>query len=374
MAVGNFDTDSFTDLAVANEGSDTVSIRFGAAPAGNGDPVFSAATNLSVGAGPTDVAVGDFQGDTDPDLAVTNDDSDNVSILVGAPGGAFATATSYGTADHPSSVLVGNFAGDSDPDLAVANGASNTVSILLGAVGGTFSAAGQFSVGSLPLSVAGGDFNADGDLDLVTANLNSDNVSILLGTQGYARPIGATPTLVALVPAYTACTTPNRVHGPSLASGSCNPPTRAQAFSQTVGTFDANGQAPNSTGYVRYDVVPGDVQIAMSMSDVRNDYPPYSDFELPLQLRQGLRITDRASGPAGTHHATLEDTTFVVDAPCFADADTTVGAGCQVFTTVNAVVPGAVVAGKRANWELAQARVYGPPPQGVFAVQGLFVP
>ena len=226
VAVGNFDTDSFPDLAVANEGSDNVSIRFGAAPT-SGMPVFSAATNHPVGDRPTDVAVGDFQGDTDPDLAVTNDGSDNVSILMGAPGGAFAAATNYGTADHPSSVLVGNFAGDSDPDLAVANGASNTVSILLGAVGGTFGAGGQFSVGSLPLSVAGGDFNADGDLDLVTANLNSDNVSVLLQTQGYARSKGATPTRVALVPAYAPCTTPNRVHGPPLASGSCNPPALA---------------------------------------------------------------------------------------------------------------------------------------------------
>ena len=227
VAVGNFDTDSFTDLAVANEGSDNVSIRFGAAPGPMGQPVFSAATNLPVGDRPTDVAVGDFQGDTDPDLAVTNDGSDNVSILLGGPGQSFLAATNYGAGDHPSSVAVGNFAGDSDPDLAVANGASNTVSILLGAVGGTFSAAGQFSVGSIPLSVAGGDFNADGDRDLVTANLNSDNVSVLLGTQGYARSKGATPTRVALVPAYAPCTTPNRVHGPPLAFGSCNPPALA---------------------------------------------------------------------------------------------------------------------------------------------------
>ena len=32
----------------------------------------------------------------------------------------------------------------------------------------------------------------------------------------YVRPKGATPLRVSLVPAYQACTVPNRVHGPPL--------------------------------------------------------------------------------------------------------------------------------------------------------------
>ena len=112
----------------------------------------------------------------------------------------------------------------------------------------------------------------------------------------------------------------------------------------------------------------------MSMSDVRNDSPPYSDYVGPLQLRQGLRITDRANGPAGTDAATLEETTFVVNAPCITDSDPAIGSTCQVSTTANAVVGGVVVAGKRANWELAQARVYANNDPRLFAVQGVFVP
>jgi hypothetical protein len=88
-----------------------------------------------------------------------------------------------------------------------------------------------------------------------------------------------------------------------------------------------------------------------------------------------VQITDRASGLAGTDPATLEGTTtFEVDAPCADDADVTVGSTCQVSTTANALMAGAVVAGKRANWELSQARVYAPPIPEAFAVQGVFVP
>jgi hypothetical protein len=51
-------------------------------------------------------------------------------------------------------VAVGDFNADGTPDLAVANLGSNTVSILLGAGGGSFGAATSFAVGSRPFSVA----------------------------------------------------------------------------------------------------------------------------------------------------------------------------------------------------------------------------
>ena len=46
------------------------------------DPRFGEATSLTADGGPTRVAPGDFDGDADPDLAVANWDSDNVSVLL----------------------------------------------------------------------------------------------------------------------------------------------------------------------------------------------------------------------------------------------------------------------------------------------------
>ncbi len=48
---------------------------------------------------------------------------------------------------------------------------------------------------------------------------NSDTEQTVVGPgQGYPRPAGATPLRVPLVIGYNQCTSPNRVHGPPLAS------------------------------------------------------------------------------------------------------------------------------------------------------------
>ena len=63
-------------------------------------------------------------------------------------------------------------------DLAVANQGSNTVSILLGAGNGTFGSKIDWTTGSAPESVAVGDFNRDGKPDLAVANLGDNTVSV----------------------------------------------------------------------------------------------------------------------------------------------------------------------------------------------------
>ena len=66
-------------------------------------------------------------------------------------------------------------------------------------------------------------------------------------------------------------------HGPPLGFASCNPPAQASG-NLTVGTPDANGQAANSVGSVRFAVVAGDpatgadeadVAMSFSLTDVR---------------------------------------------------------------------------------------------------------
>ena len=139
VAVGDFNGDTFLDLAVANAGSSNVSILLGNGTGSFGTP----ATNFPVGNNndPTSVAVGDFNGDTFLDLAVANLNSNNVSILLGNGTGSFGTpATNFavGTAPSTTSIAVGDFNGDTFLDLAVANQSSNTVCILLGTGTGSF--------------------------------------------------------------------------------------------------------------------------------------------------------------------------------------------------------------------------------------------
>src|SRR5712692_5781895 len=112
-----------------------------------------------------------------------------------------ASGSPVGVGNQPVSVAVGNFNGDSFLDLAVANQFSNNVTILLGQGNGQFTPApgSPVSVGNQPVSVAVGNFNGDSFLDLAVANVGSNNVTILLGngngtfTQAPGSPVSVAP-------------------------------------------------------------------------------------------------------------------------------------------------------------------------------------
>ncbi|MEK0191193.1 FG-GAP-like repeat-containing protein [Microcoleus anatoxicus] len=189
IASGNFNPDTFPDLAVVNanpQGTGSVSILLG-----NGTGGFSAATNFNVGGIPASVAVGNFNTDNFPDLAVGNSLSNNISILFGNGTGGFGAATNFGTGQAPNSIIVADFNVDGNPDLATANNGSNNVSILLGNGTGGFTNATNFNAGLGANSVAAFDLNGDNKLDLAVSNSNSTNLSILLGngTGGFSQPI-----------------------------------------------------------------------------------------------------------------------------------------------------------------------------------------
>ena len=57
--------------------------------------------------------------------------SNNVAVLLGGPGGTFTGPTNFPAGDDPESVAVGDFNADGAPDLAVANRLSDDVSVLL---------------------------------------------------------------------------------------------------------------------------------------------------------------------------------------------------------------------------------------------------
>jgi len=78
MAVADLNGDGSLDLAVANYGSNNVSILLG-----RGDGTFLAATNVGAGMGPKWLAIADFDGDHSPDLAVADSSSDEDFDLAG---------------------------------------------------------------------------------------------------------------------------------------------------------------------------------------------------------------------------------------------------------------------------------------------------
>ena len=126
------------------------------------DPLFDTPVNYLVGDNPTPVISADFDMDGDFDLAVANNGSDSVSILKNNGDGTFTAPVNYFSYDA-SYVFSADFDMDGDLDLAIANYSIDNVSILDNNGNGTFSTAGVYYVGPDPNSVISADFDSDGD-------------------------------------------------------------------------------------------------------------------------------------------------------------------------------------------------------------------
>ncbi|MEG4274439.1 MULTISPECIES: S8 family serine peptidase [unclassified Microcoleus] len=177
IAAGDLNGDNFLDIAVANQNSNNITIL-----SANGQGIFGNPTNINVGQSPSAIAVGDLNGDNFLDIAVANSGSNSISILFGTENGSFGNPTNINVGLNPSAIKIGDFNGDSRQDLAVSNSGSNNVSILAGNGSGGFSSATNFSVGTNPSSLAIANFNADDRLDIAVANRGSNNVSVLLNS------------------------------------------------------------------------------------------------------------------------------------------------------------------------------------------------
>jgi mucin-19 len=179
LVTADFNGDGKLDLAVANNGSNNVSILLG-----NGNGTFTTKSTPAAGDGANWIAVGDFNGDGIPDLAVANLNSTGpagVSILLGNGDGTFTLHSSPSAGNGPFAIVTGDFNGDGYLDLAVSNSFDGTVTILLGTGTGTFTSGGTLTVGNGPQQIVAGDFNNDGKLDLAVTNESDSTISVLLG-------------------------------------------------------------------------------------------------------------------------------------------------------------------------------------------------
>ena len=87
-------------------------------PASSGAIDFAPAKTYPVGTSPSAVVVGDFNGDGKPDIAVANSGSNNVSILLGNGDGTFQPTANFDAGLSPKSIALGDFNADGRLDIA----------------------------------------------------------------------------------------------------------------------------------------------------------------------------------------------------------------------------------------------------------------
>jgi type II secretory pathway component GspD/PulD (secretin) len=209
IVAGDFNSDGHFDLAVTNFGDSTVSVFLNDTAGTGAFTAVTPALTIGTNTGPHAIATADFNGDGIPDLAVVNQTTSTVSIFLGHDGGAGhgdgtfteKSPSPYATGVSPFGIAVADFNGDGVQDLAVTNQNSNTVSVFLGnstgtstttTIGdGTFQAKLDSATGAGPTAIVSGAFAA-GSLDLIVANFADNTVSVLLPVAGITgKPSGS---------------------------------------------------------------------------------------------------------------------------------------------------------------------------------------
>ncbi len=172
VTVADFDGDGFPDLAVANRSDDTVTVLLN-----KGDATFTRSSiALRTGSTPESVVAGDFNQDGIPDLAVANFSDNSISVLIGNGDGTFTAtgASPVSTGVEPTAIAIGDFNDDGIPDLAVANCCNATyepgsMNLLQGDGTGNFTSVATVTTDSGASYITSADLNHDGVADLVIA-------------------------------------------------------------------------------------------------------------------------------------------------------------------------------------------------------------
>ncbi len=238
LAGGDFNDDGKLDIATA--GGSTVTVLLG-----NGNGTFQAPlsyvlpTEGGLSQSAQSLTAGDFNNDGKLDVAVAtltqpspSSVAGYVNVLISNGVGGFATDNVYALAGSGASVAVGDFTGHGNLDLAVAESDNNAIGILLGNGDGTFGSETDYASGPAPNSSVVGDVNGDGNFDLITAN-SGGSVSVILGNGNGSFQ----PPLTTSLPAWSL-----PMWYPPGYSGISPLPLQQHATSVVVGDLNRDGK------------------------------------------------------------------------------------------------------------------------------------
>jgi hypothetical protein len=280
------------------------------------------------------MAVGDINKDGIPDLVVSNQLSNDVSVLLGNGDGTFQPAQNFQAGKTPHSVALGDFNGDGTLDIAVAG--ADGVTVLLGKPNGGFQNPVTIKLPSVianqasqsPLAVAVGDVNHDGKLDIVVAA----QVSVFGGVKGFVDVLlgqgNGTFTIGSVMPinsALSSLLSPVQIALADFGNGNLDLVT--DNFVDQAGTPGDNRISVllgNGDGTFRETNDPNvgvAVEVYLAVGDVNNDHKP----DLMVDAYNGATNQDVVSVLLGNGDGTFQSPQVLVPGNSFGPLPLAVG-------------------------------------------------
>ena len=264
IAVADVNHDGHIDVVVTDTGSTAATIKLYLGKAGGG---FQHPRQYATDPGPRYVLVSDLDGDGNPDIIVSSQNTQTVRVLFGDGTGWFHNAKSYPTPGINNQVelqgfAVGDVDNDGKPDIVSVNPGSLAVRVLKNNGAGRFNPPGTQNTGNNPSAVATGDLNGDGHADVVVADAGDNQVEVRLGNgdgsfqTATIYGVGANPQRVALVD----------VNGDGkldVVTGNFGDDSVSVRFGNGDGSFQAEH---------RYDA--GEAVVGMALADMDQDGHP----------------------------------------------------------------------------------------------------
>jgi hypothetical protein len=207
IVAADFDGANGVDLAVVDGEVGLVSVLFNDGVGG-----FTNVVPLTLSAGGFTLAAADLNGDTTPDLVISESDSDlNVGVLLNGPTateGTFGAETLWSVGGESLGLAVADVNGDGFPDIVTPVSELQNIAVLFGKGDGTFATSATFPTNPIYLATSLADptfvftnpepffvqiADVDGDTfpDLVYSNAGYGTVGVLFGTGTGSQ--GATP-------------------------------------------------------------------------------------------------------------------------------------------------------------------------------------